>query len=69
MREDSLTKLLTRAEAAKYLGVSHSTLVSWAQQKDYNNLPIIKVGRLVRYKVDDLNAYIENRRRTINENK
>ena len=44
-----LPELLTRAEAAAYLGVKAQTLSVWATAKRYD-LPFIKVGSLVRYR-------------------
>jgi excisionase family DNA binding protein len=54
------TELLTRKEAATYLGVTESTLAVWACVKRYN-LPYVKVGRLVKYRRSDLEAFIERR--------
>ncbi|SFM54346.1 helix-turn-helix domain-containing protein [Nitrosomonas communis] len=51
--------LLTRQEAAEYLGVSPATLAKWASEKT-QALPYIKVGRLVRYRIADLDAYISH---------
>lgn len=53
--------LLTRREAAAYLDVSESTLAKWACAKRYA-LPYIKVGRLVRYRKADLDAFLANSR-------
>jgi excisionase family DNA binding protein len=50
--------LLTREEAAAYLGVKENTLAVWSCSKRYN-LPLVKVGRLVRYRVQDLDRFIE----------
>lgn len=47
--------------AAEVLGVKVSTLTNWRTTGRYN-LPYIKVGRLVRYRVTDLAAWIANRR-------
>ncbi len=52
--------LLTRKEAAHYLGVTEQTLAVWASVKRYN-LPYSKIGRLVKYKKAHLDAFIENR--------
>lgn len=54
--------LLTRREAAEYLGVSASTLSTWACNDRYQ-LPYIKIGgRLVRYRKEDLDAFIASGR-------
>lgn len=50
--------MLTRREAAAYLGVSEETLSLWASRKRYN-LPYVKLGRKsVRYQRKDLDAFI-----------
>ena len=53
-------KLLTEAEAADYLSVEPQTLCSWRCTRRYN-LPFIKVGRLVRYREEDIEAFLEER--------
>ena len=50
-------KLLTRPEAAEYLGIKPQTLAVWATTKRYG-LPLVKVGRLVKYRKEDLDAFI-----------
>ena len=52
--------LLTRKEAAELLGTTEGTLAVWACNKRYG-LPMVKIGRLVKYKLSDLNAFIERR--------
>lgn len=47
-------------EAAAYLGVAPSTLAIWRCTKRYP-LPYIKVGRLVRYRKSDLDAFLISR--------
>lgn len=58
-------QLLTRKEAAQYLGVTESTLAVWACVKRYD-LAYVKVGRLAKYRLVDLNAFLA--RRTIMQN-
>ncbi len=53
-------KLLTEAEAADYLSVEPQTLCAWRCTRRYN-LPFIKVGRLVRYRPEDLEAFLQER--------
>lgn len=55
-------KLVTREEAAKFLGVSKGTLEVWACHKRYD-IPVIKIGRLAKYRMSDLIAFIERRTR------
>ena len=52
--------LLSRQQAAEFLGVKEHTLAVWASNKRYN-LPYVKVGRLVKYRYSDLLTFIENR--------
>lgn len=52
--------LLTRTEAAAFLGVSKGTLEVWACTKRYP-LPYVKVGRLVKYRLPDLHAFVASR--------
>ena len=52
--------LLNRADAAHYLGLSANTLALWAHFKKYD-LPMVKLGGAVRYRVQDLDKFIEDR--------
>src|SRR5271167_1666428 len=52
-------ELLTRGQAAKFLGVKPQTLAVWAVAHRYN-LPLIKVGSLVRYRRSDLERFLED---------
>jgi excisionase family DNA binding protein len=52
--------LMSRAEAAQYLGVSPKTLATWACTKRYP-LPVVKLGRAVKYRVADLEKFIASR--------
>lgn len=54
------TNLMTPKEVADYLGVSTETLNVWRCTKRYN-LPYIKAGRLVRYRVEDLDQFVASR--------
>ena len=53
-------RLLNRKEAAEILGVKENTLAIWKSTHRYN-LPAIKVGRLVRYRLCDILAFLERR--------
>ena len=51
-------RLLTRREAAEFLGMRTQTLAKWAVSGQH--LPMVKVGsRSVRYKLSDLVAFVE----------
>ncbi|MDF3047885.1 MAG: Helix-turn-helix domain protein [Candidatus Midichloriaceae bacterium] len=52
--------LLSRREAAEFLGIKDGTLSVWACTKRYE-LPYVKVGRLVKYRLPDLLTFIKNR--------
>jgi len=53
-------KLLTREQAAEYLGLKPQTLSTWAVTGRYG-LPYLKIGKLVRYRLADLDAFLERR--------
>ena len=53
-------RLLTREAAAEYLGVKPQTLACWASCKRYG-LPMIRVGRSIRYIVTDLDKWLASR--------
>lgn len=55
--------LLTRKQAAEFLGVKEHTLAVWACNKRYT-LPYVKVGRLVKYRYSDLLHFVEQRTHT-----
>ncbi len=50
--------LMTRKEAAEYLGVATGTLANW-QCSGLRRLPFLKLGRHIRYRAHDLDAWIE----------
>jgi excisionase family DNA binding protein len=52
------TCLVDRDTAAKFLGVKKNTLAEWAVNNKYP-LPYVKIGRLVRYRMSDLEAFLE----------
>lgn len=52
--------LLTRNEVAKMLQLNPHTLSMWGSTG--KNIPFIKIGRNVRYKVKDVQDYIERNR-------
>ena len=52
------SQLLTRKQAAEFLGVKESTLAHWKCTGRYN-LASVKIGRLVKYRIADLEKFIE----------
>jgi len=52
-------RLLTEAQTAEYLSVSVFTLQRWRSEKRYD-LPFIKLGKLIRYRIEHLDAWLES---------
>lgn len=55
------TQLLNDAQAAAFINVSPKTLPVWRSTGRYQ-IPYIKVGRKVRYRREDLIAWLESRK-------
>ena len=51
-------QLLDTTEASAFLGISRNTLYEWIIQK---KIPHVKVGRLVKFKQEDLDAWLKKR--------
>ena len=56
----ALNQLRNEAEAAQILDLKPGTLQVWRSTKRYP-LPYVKVGRLVRYRQSDLEAFLAAR--------
>ncbi len=56
----NLPALMNDAETAAMLGIKPGSLPVWRSTRRYP-LPWIKVGRLVRYRRDDVLAFLESR--------
>lgn len=54
------SEMKTREQAAEYLGFRPQTLSVWATTGRYD-LPFVRVGRSVRYRLSDLDAFIAAR--------
>ncbi len=52
--------LRNEVEAGEFLGISPNTLQVWRCTKRYP-LPYVKVGRLVRYRQSELDAFLVSR--------
>lgn len=50
-------QIMTRKEAAEYIGFSAGTLAVWASTKKYA-IKSFKVGRSIRYRKEDLDHFI-----------
>jgi hypothetical protein len=55
----SKTILVDTIEASSYLGLKPKTLINNRNTGTGVQIPFIKVGKAVRYKVSDLEAFIE----------
>jgi excisionase family DNA binding protein len=55
--QNAFPELLTRTQAAEYLGLKPQTLAVWATTKRYG-LPYIRVGRAIRYRRVDLDTFL-----------
>ena len=52
--------LMSRTEAADYLGLAPHTLAVWECTSRYG-LPCVKIGRLAKYRKSDLDEFIQRR--------
>ena len=56
-------ELLTPEQAAERMGLRPQTLAVWRTTGRYG-LPYIRAGRLIRYRPEDLDAFLNSRRQT-----
>lgn len=49
-------KVLTQREAGEYLSVSPLTVARWTKE---GKLTHVRMGRLIRYRLEDLDAFLE----------
>jgi len=54
-----MTKLLSPQELSDVLSISIETVYAWTSQK---RIPYIKMGRLVRFNMDEVNKWLEKQR-------
>jgi excisionase family DNA binding protein len=54
-------RLLTAVEAAEYLGMRVQTLAAWRCNNRYPDLRYIKVGQHIRYRLADLERWLQSR--------
>ncbi len=57
MNDPNHHRLLSRKEAAEFLGVKEGTLAIWKTTKRYK-IPCVKVGRLAKYRYGDLLEFV-----------
>ncbi len=60
-KSEAASSLVDEKRAAEILGVTPQTLAVWRCVGRYP-LPYVKIGRCVRYRVEDLEAFVESRR-------
>lgn len=58
--KEFLDRLLSRKEAAAYLGLAERTLAVWAVTGRYG-LKMVKIGRLAKYRKSTLDRFINDR--------
>jgi excisionase family DNA binding protein len=60
IKNQSTDPLFTPKETSEYLGITKDTLSVWRCVGRYN-IPYLKVGRLVKYRKSDLDAWLAGR--------
>ena len=60
------TDLMDPSETSQLISVAQGTLAVWRSTGRYD-LPYVKVGRLVRYRRTDIEAWLNRRRKTSQE--
>ncbi|HEX2715093.1 MAG TPA: helix-turn-helix domain-containing protein [Candidatus Acidoferrales bacterium] len=58
----TLDHLLTPEEAAEILRVKLSWLYQHTRRRSQDRIPFLKIGRYLRFREQDLRAYIESRK-------
>lgn len=53
------SNLIAAEQAANYLNLSKGTLANW-RAKGFPKLPYVKLGGSVKYRINDLDAYLES---------
>jgi len=53
----NIQKLISTEQASEYLGVTTRTLANW-RCVGFPNVPYTKLGRNIKYRITDLDAYI-----------
>jgi hypothetical protein len=58
MKDDDLPPLSDTQRLAKYLGLAEGTLRKWRLVGGEAGPPFVRVGRAVRYRADDVKAWL-----------
>lgn len=61
---DRIRALLTEQEAAEFLDLKAGTLAVWRSVGRYPELRYVKIGRNIRYRVTDLESFLQSRTRS-----
>ena len=61
-KTQTIDHLLTPEEAAEILRVKLSWLYQHTRRKSQDRIPFVKIGRYLRFREQDLLAYIESRK-------
>ena len=59
-----MERLMTVEEVCQLLRIKKSTLYQWVHQKQ---IPCLKVGRLVRFRAEDIEKWLEKKRQDMIE--
>ncbi len=59
-----MDKLLSTDQTSDFLGITKDTLAVWRTTKRYP-IPYIKVGHLIKYKLSDLERWLDSRTKNI----
>jgi len=60
------SQILTATQAAEYMSISTQTLANW-RCRGFPNLPYSRLGRCIRYRMSDIEAYLEKNSYNIKE--
>jgi excisionase family DNA binding protein len=58
MNDAGIPRLLTTAQVAELLNVAPHTLAVWRSEGNFD-IPFVKIGRAVRYRLVDVELYLE----------
>ncbi len=65
-KESDVDELLTTEDVARRLRLSPDTLVTWRSTREAD-LPYVKLGKAVRYRPEDVRAFVDSRLQAAHE--